>query len=182
MIIRVSNIARHTFDHGPGIRMAIFFQGCLKHCKGCDKQDMWPMFGGTKTDTDEINKMIASTPFFEGDGVSLTGGEPFLQPAQALAIARFAKQRGLSVWCYSGYTFEEIREWNDARKELLKAIDVLVDGPFVEELKIDKSAITEYSDNLWLKSSNQRVIDVKKSLKKGEVVLYESKSEEGSTL
>lgn len=87
----------------------------------------------------------------------------------------------MKLWCYSGYTFEEITEWQDNRKALLKTIDVLVDGPFKEELKINKDEITTYSNNLWLKSTNQRIIDVEKSLKKGDVVLYEPETE-GSTL
>ncbi len=179
MIMRVSKPPEHTFTDGPGVRIGIFFQGCLKHCKSCEKPETWPMFGGERVDTEVITKLIEQSLYL--DGITLTGGEPFLQPVQALILAQHAKQRGLSVWCYSGYTFEEITEWQDNRKALLKTIDVLVDGPFKEELKINKDEITTYSNNLWLKSTNQRIIDVEKSLKKGDIVLYEPETE-GSTL
>lgn len=100
-------------------------------------------------------------------GITLSGGEPFLQPMAALELAQFAKAKGLSVWCYTGYTFEQIREWEDNRKELLKRIDVLVDGRFEQDM-----ASMELD---WRGSANQRLINVPESLEKGCVVLYENK-------
>lgn len=122
------------------------------------------MYGGEKRDTEEIVKMMRSDPLLSG--ITLSGGEPFLQPRAALVLARHAHLRGLTVWCYSGYTFEEISEWEDNRKALLHAIDVLVDGPFeIEKLSLSIP---------WRGSTNQRLVDVKRSLEKGEVVLYDA--------
>lgn len=164
MKFRIYGVEQNSYVDGPGIRLAIFFQGCLRHCKGCHNQQSWPMYGGEKRDTDEFKKIMASDPLLAG--ITLSGGEPFLQPVAALDLARFAHARNLTVWCYSGYTFEEISEWEDNRKQLLQEIDVLVDGPFEQ----DRMSL----DIAWRGSTNQRLVDVKKSLEKGKVVLYDA--------
>ncbi len=164
MMMRMYGLEQNSYVDGPGIRMAIFFQGCLHKCEGCHNPGSWPMYGGEKIDTNDLMKKMANDPLL--DGITLSGGEPFLQPQPALALARFARQRGLSVWCYTGYTFEKISEWQDNRKTLLQNIDVLVDGPF----KLEEKSL----DIPWRGSQNQRLIDVKKSLEKGEVVLYDA--------
>lgn len=163
MIFRVFGSQQNSIVDGPGIRMAIFMQGCLHKCKGCQNPTSWPIYGGVRMDTEEFKTEMAKDPLLTG--ITLTGGEPFLQPLAALDLARAAHKRNLSVWCYTGYTYEQILEWEDARKDLLREIDVLVDGPFEE----DKKSL----DIPWRGSTNQRLIDVKESLKKGEVVLYE---------
>ncbi len=163
MNCRIFGFEQNSIVDGPGVRLVIFFQGCLKHCKGCHNPGSWLLHGGEKTDTEVFKKMMASDPLLAG--ITLSGGEPFLQPTAALELARFAHSRKLSVWCYSGYTFEEISEWEDNRKQLLQEIDVLVDGPF----EMDKRSL----DIPWRGSTNQRLVDVKKSLEKGEVVLYD---------
>lgn len=163
MKFRIFGSVQNSFVDGPGIRLAIFFQGCLRHCKGCHNPDSWPMYGGDKVDTEDFKKVMVSDSLLSG--ITLSGGEPFLQSIAALDLARFAHSIGLDVWCYSGYTFEELIEWEDNRKTLLKEIDVLVDGPFNK----DKMSL----DIPWRGSSNQRLIDVKKSLEKGGVVLYD---------
>ena len=162
MIFRAFGSEQNSIVDGPGIRMAIFMQGCLHKCKGCHNPTSWPIYGGIRMDTEEFKKEMAKDPLLTG--ITLSGGEPFLQPLAALDLARAAHQRNLSVWCYTGYTYEQILEWEDARKDLLREIDVLVDGPFEE----DKKSL----EILWRGSTNQRLIDVKESLKKGEVVLY----------
>ena len=163
MMMRMYGLKQNSYVDGPGIRMAIFFQGCLHHCNGCHNHNSWPLFGGVKMDTDELVEKMAKDPLL--DGITLSGGEPFLQPNAAVTLAEAAKKAGLSVWCYTGYTFEEIMQWRDKRKKLMGLIDVLVDGPFLIEQKS--------FDTIWRGSKNQRLIDVKKSLEKGEVVLYE---------
>jgi anaerobic ribonucleoside-triphosphate reductase activating protein len=130
------------------------------------------MYGGDKIDTDVFKKAMAGDALLTG--ITLSGGEPFLQPVAALELARFAHSRNLNVWCYTGYTFEQIMEWEDNRKTLLKEIDVLVDGPFEK----DKMSL----DIPWRGSGNQRLIDVKKSLEKGEVVLYDGADTQGSQI
>ena len=162
MIFRAFGSEQNSIVDGPGIRMAIFMQGCLHKCKGCHNPTSWPIYGGIRMDTEEFKKEMAKDPLLTG--ITLSGGEPFLQPLAALDLARAAHQRNLSVWCYTGYTYEQILEWEDARKDLLREIDVLVDGPFEE----DKKSL----EIPWRGSTNQRLIDVKESLKKGEVVLY----------
>lgn len=164
MMMRMYGLEQNSYVDGPGIRMAIFFQGCLHKCEGCHNPGSWPMYGGEKIDTNDLMKKMANDPLL--DGITLSGGEPFLQPQPALELARFARQRGLSVWCYTGYTFEQINEWQDNRKMLLQNIDVLVDGPF----KLEEKSL----DIPWCGSRNQRLIDVKKSLEKGEAVLYDA--------
>lgn len=164
MMMRMYGFELNSYVDGPGIRMAIFFQGCLHKCEGCHNPGSWPMYGGEKIDTNDLMKKMANDPLL--DGITLSGGEPFLQPQPALELVRFARQRGLSVWCYTGYTFEQINEWQDNRKTLLQNIDVLVDGPF----KLEEKSL----DVPWRGSRNQRLIDVKKSLEKGEVVLYDA--------
>lgn len=168
MNFRMAGLVQNSYVDGPGVRMAIFMQGCLHRCKGCQNPKTWQINGGEKVYTEDIEKLIATDPLIEG--ITLTGGDPFLQPKAALALARFAHSRGLTVWCYTGYTYEWIQMWDDNRKDLLKEIDVLVDGKFEEEHKS--------LDLAWRGSSNQRVIDVKKSLAKGEVVLVKTGKEE----
>lgn len=164
MIFRLYGMEQNSFVDGPGIRTAVFFQGCVRHCEGCHNQGSWPMYGGIKADTEDIKRRIAEDPLVSG--ITLSGGEPFLQPQAALDLARFAHSRGLTVWCYSGYTFEEIAYWEDNRKALLREIDVLVDGPFeIANMSLDIP---------WRGSTNQRLVDVQKSLKKSEVVLYDA--------
>ena len=102
MMMRMYGMEQNSYVDGPGIRMAIFFQGCLHKCEGCHNPGSWPMYGGEKVDTNDLMKKMANDPLL--DGITLSGGEPFLQPQPALALARFARQKGLSVWCYTGYT------------------------------------------------------------------------------
>ena len=164
MMMRMYGFELNSYVDGPGIRMAIFFQGCLHKCEGCHNPGSWPMYGGEKIDTDVFKKAMAGDALLTG--ITLSGGEPFLQPQAALDLAKFAHSRKLTVWCYTGYTFEQINEWQDNRKTLLQNIDVLVDGPF----KLEEKSL----DIPWRGSRNQRLIDVKKSLEKGEVVLYDA--------
>ena len=164
MMMRMYGLEQNSYVDGPGIRMAIFFQGCLHKCEGCHNPGSWPMYVGDTVDTNDLMLKMANDALL--DGITLSGGEPFLQPQPALALARFARQRGLSVWCYTGYTFEQISVWQDNRKTLLQNIDVLVDGPF----KLEEKSL----DIPWRGSRNQRLIDVQKSLEKGEVVLYDA--------
>ena len=163
MTFRMYGYEPNSYVDGPGVRLAIFFQGCLHRCEGCHNPGSWPMYGGEKRDTEDFKKMMVSDPLLSG--VTLSGGEPFLQPLAALELARFAKTKGLSVWCYTGYTFEQIIEWEDNRKELLKHVDVLVDGRFEQD-----TASMELS---WRGSANQRLIDVPESLKKRCVIPLE---------
>ena len=164
MKARIYGLVQNSYVDGPGIRMAVFFQGCHMHCKGCHNQGAWEPNGGVEMDTEEIKRRMAIDPLLSG--ITLSGGEPFLQSEAALDLAKFAHSLGLNVWCYTGYRMDDIlHKGDDAQVALLKEADVLVDGPYQQ----DKHSL----DLKWRGSSNQRVIDVKKSLEKEMVVCYD---------
>ena len=130
MKIRIAGIVEESYVDGEGIRFAIFMQGCLRNCKGCHNPETHALDGGKILDTEEIIAKIKKNPLLTG--ITLTGGEPLLQIAPALELAKNAKNLGLDVWLYTGYKFSEIP--NDAA-ELLNFVDVVVDGEYIEELR-----------------------------------------------
>ena len=162
MQIRLAGTVNDSIVDGPGIRFSIFTQGCSHHCKGCQNPQTWSFEGGELTDTDDLLARIAKNPLLKG--ITLTGGEPFEQPEPLIELCQACHERGLDVWAYSGYTFEELMagKAGPVARELLGLCDVLVDGLFVEDL--------QSYDLKWRGSSNQRVIDVPASLEAGEVV------------
>lgn len=164
MRISLSGVTGDSIVDGPGLRLTIFTQGCLHHCPGCHNPQTHDPDGGSWADTDDILAAAAENPLL--DGITLSGGDPFLQPVPCLALAEGAHKIGLNVWTYTGYTWEALLEENDAEKlALLKETDVLVDGPF---LLAERSLELQFCG-----SRNQRLIDVKKSLAEGKVVLWE---------
>ena len=167
MRISLSGVTGESIVDGPGLRLTIFTQGCLHHCPGCHNPQTHDPEGGSWADTEDILAAAAENPLL--DGITLSGGDPFLQPVPCLALAEGAHKIGLNVWTYTGYTWEALLEENDAEKlALLKETDVLVDGPFL---------LAERSLELrFCGSRNQRLIDVKKSLAEDKVVLWEEPS------
>ncbi len=165
MRISLSGIAGDSIVDGPGIRLTIFTQGCPHHCPGCHNPQTHDPEGGSWGNTEDIAAAMAENPLL--DGITLSGGEPFLQPAPCLALAEEAHRLGLNVWTYTGYTWEELLTENNAeRLALLRETDVLIDGPFL---------LAERSLDLHFKGSrNQRTIDVQKSLEKREIMLWEN--------
>ena len=159
-----------TFDSivdGPGLRAVVWAQGCKHNCKNCHNPQTHSMYGGKLVDTSEVIKEIRKKRL--QSGVTLSGGEPFLQPEAFEEIARELKKDGKNIWSFTGFTFEQLLNKNNENYfknlKLLRSIDVLVDGKFDETKK-----------DIGLKfrgSSNQRVIDVQKSLEKKKVVLDE---------
>lgn len=164
MKIRIAGTVNDSIVDGPGLRYVVFVQGCQHHCPGCHNPETWDFDGGKEVNTHDLGQEMAKNPLLSG--LTLSGGEPFDQPEASMQLAIQARMHGKNVWCYTGYTWEELaknpirREWNN----LLYFIDVLVDGPFIQE---QKSLELDYRG-----SRNQRLIDVKKSLDKGEVVLW----------
>ena len=150
-MIRVAGITEESTVDGPGIRFVIFVQGCLKSCPGCHNPQSQNMGGGTRMRVSEIMERIRRNPLL--DGVTLSGGEPFLQAKKLVPLARQCHEIGLSVMVYTGYLHEEILE-NPAWHEFLNEIDVLVDGPFDESRSIPKPPFR----GSW----NQRVIELKR--------------------
>ena len=167
MRISLSGVTGDSIVDGPGLRLTIFTQGCLHHCPGCHNPQTHDPEGGSWADTEDILAAAAENPLL--DGITLSGGDHFLQPVPCLALAEGAHKIGLNVWTYTGYTWEALLEENDAEKlALLKETDVLVDGPFL---------LAERSLELrFCGSRNQRLIDVKKSLAEDKVVLWEEPS------
>lgn len=166
-----SNIKFNDIANGEGIRTSLFVSGCTHHCKNCFNKETWDFNYGKIFDEAVQNKIIESLKPNYINGLTLLGGEP-MEPANQKGLIDFVKRVKASypnktVWCYSGYTWEQLTSPSRAfcpwTKELLNQIDILVDGEFVEE----KKDIT-----LRFKgSSNQRIIDVQKSLKTNQVVL-----------
>ena len=158
-LIRISGIEQESIVDGEGIRYVIFTQGCPHHCPGCHNPQTHPFGGGKLVSIEDILDDISKRKNWI-DGITLSGGEPFCQIYQCALIAEKAHEMGLSVWCYTGYLFEDLYGWAN---KLLKEIDVLVDGLFVQE---------ECSLDLQFRGSkNQRLIDVPTSLRTGVAVL-----------
>lgn len=163
MNIRIAGIVNDSIVDGPGFRLSVFMQGCVHHCVGCHNPKTHDFNGGYDIDTDAILLQASENSLL--DGITLSGGEPFCQSEACACIARGARKLGLTVWCYTGYTFEALLNGKAEWQHLLKEIDVLVDGKFEIALKT--------LDCRFRGSSNQRLIDVQASLKGGKTVLYE---------
>lgn len=161
-LIRISGIEPESIVDGEGIRYVIFTQGCPHHCPGCHNPQTHPFGGGKLVLTEDILDDISKRKDWI-DGITISGGEPFCQIYQCALIAEKAHEMGLSVWCYTGYLFEDLYEQGI---DLLKHIDVLVDGPFVQA---EKSLELDFKG-----SRNQRVIDIPESLKEGVAILKQT--------
>ena len=166
-----SDLQPDSIVDGPGIRTVIWTLGCSHNCKGCHKPPTHDFKGGFLVNTDEINKKLDT--LLGQQGITLSGGDPMFQAKACAQIAAHAKEKGLNVWCYTGFTYEEVLKSKEMM-ELLKYTDVLVDGKF----KID-----EFSLNLDFRGSrNQRIIDVQKSLKENKIVLIDKYMQERNHL
>jgi len=147
--MRISSTLHDSIVDGPGLRYVVFTQGCPHRCLGCHNPGTHDPLGGREVGVEEIIADMLRNPLT--DGLTLSGGEPFSQAEDAAKIARAAREAGLNVWCFTGWTLEELREMPEAQV-LLQEVDVLVDGPYVE---------AERSLNLqWRGSGNQRVIQL----------------------
>ena len=156
---------------GEGIRTVIWTQGCSHNCKGCHNPETHDFNGGALIDIEDIKKELMNLKF--QDGITLSGGDPFMQPDACLEIARFAKKIGLNVWTYTGFTFDQLKTLGRTKPviiELLKNIDVLIDGKFVLEEKTYEAP--------YRGSKNQRIIDVQHSLIKNEIVIVDKYNEQ----
>ena len=163
MQIRLAGVVPESIVDGPGYRCAVFVQGCPHNCPGCHNPATHDFAGGYLADTQEITGKLGQNPLVRG--VTLTGGEPMMQPLPMAEIAAAAKQKGLSVWCYTGYTLERLlEEENPDRMALLSHVDVLVDGPYLSH---ERSL-----DLLYCGSRNQRLIDMNRTREAGEICLF----------
>jgi len=152
---------------GEGIRSVIWCQGCIHNCPGCHNPESHSFNDGFLKEVSEICEEIKNLEF--QDGITLSGGDPMCQIDACLEIAKFCQSIGLNVWCYTGYKIEDLLKRSKKEhnlKELLMNIDVLVDSPFILELK-------SY-DVAFRGSKNQRLIYYKKSIKENKVCLYKN--------
>ena len=160
-MIRVLSIVEDTMVDGPGFRTSIYCAGCQHACPGCHNPQSWDMNQGHEMTTEEIMSVIEADPYAN---VTFSGGDPMYQPEGFAELARAIHRRtNKDIWCYTGFTYETLI--NRQQRELLEEIDVLVDGPFVKRLRDDVL--------IFRGSSNQRLIDVQRSLNEGRVVLYQ---------
>lgn len=161
--MRVAGFYENSCTNGDGWRSVLFVGGCPHKCEGCQNPQTWNFDHGEKVETIDhyIERILENKVLI--DGVTLSGGEPFQERNidNLVKLAREVKKHGLTVWCYSGYRFEELQD-NNKFCLLLQELDVLVDGKFEKD---------QFCPNLKFKGSkNQRILDVQKSLKDGEVI------------
>lgn len=169
-----ATIKKHDIANGPGVRVSLFVSGCSHHCPGCFNPETWDFNYGQPFTSDVINEIIQAMEPSYIHGFTLLGGEPFEHKNQqgVLPLLKEIKTRfpNKDIWCYTGYDFQndilgKMAETWEETKEMLSYLDILVDGEFVEAKK-----------DLSLRfrgSSNQRIIDVQKSLKGNEIILWD---------
>ena len=163
--MRYNLIRKMDISNGPGVRVSIFMQGCAFHCKNCFNKETWDFEGGKEFNNDTINEVLDLCGKSQIKGLSILGGEPMhpknIEATTKLAKAFKEKYPNKNLWVWSGFRFDEDLKG----KEVLNYVDVLVDGTYQDEL---------HDPTLkWKGSANQRVIDVKDSLKQGKIVLFE---------
>lgn len=145
--MRIAGVNTCSLVNGDGVRYVIFVQGCKHHCKGCQNQWSWDMDGGTDIPVEMIADDVRKHRMI--DGITLSGGDPFYQQDECVELLKLIPE--YNVWIYTGFDYEEI-----ADTELAKMADVIVDGPFIEELRCDGKMYG---------SSNQRIIRLDKRRK-----------------
>lgn len=170
-----ATIKKCDIANGEGVRVSLFVSGCTHHCKNCFNEVAWDFSYGEPFTAATEEEIFAELEHGYVNGLSLLGGEPF-EPQNQRALLPFVKRvrekfPKKNIWCYTGFVFDEktgllkeLAKNTECTAELIRNLDVLVDGPFVDELK-DISLV-------FRGSSNQRVIDVQKTLQSGQIVLY----------
>jgi len=150
MKIKVADIKYETMTDGPGFRTSIYCQGCAHHCKNCHNPQTWDFDGGKEYDVEELFDIILMEPFSD---VTFSGGDPMFQAEAFTQLAKLIKNKtNKTIWCYSGYTFQEIKE-NAKMRQILPFLDVLVDGRYVDEKR--------NTDLKFRGSENQRILHLK---------------------
>ena len=167
-MLSILDILEDTTVDGPGFRTAIYAAGCPNGCPGCHNPESWDINCGHWMSTEEILEKVLADNFAD---VTFSGGDPMFQPEGFTQLAHAIKEWSRkNIWCYTGYTFEKLLR-NPRQAQLLKYIDVLVDGKFKKELR---------DEELYFRGSrNQRLIDVQTSLQKGETVIYHYNPQKG---
>lgn len=163
MNLRLAGYQVDSIVDGPGVRLALFIQGCSRRCPGCHNPETHDPHGGSDANLDQLIGLVTRCTGI--DGVTISGGEPFEQAAATAALAVKIAQQGLDLVIYSGYTFEELLAKSSHDRNVRTSLDagrLLVDGPFI----LDERDITLP----YRGSRNQRLIDLPRSLKEGKAV------------
>lgn len=168
--MKYAKIKKHDIANGEGIRVSLFVSGCNHHCKGCFNYEAWDFNYGNDFTNNTIEEILDALSPDYIDGITFLGGEPLEYSNQQGIIPLIRKIKEhypkKTIWLYSGFTYEEIKKMPfPETKEILQNIDVLVDGKFIQEL---------FDANLYFRgSSNQRIIDMKKTIKSNKIILHE---------
>ena len=161
-MLRILDILEDTVVDGPGFRTSIYCAGCQHECPGCHNPQSCDMKKGHDMTTEQIMQVIMADPYAN---VTFSGGDPMFQAAGFAELARAIRQQSnKTIWCFTGFTYEALLNLPEQRA-LLEEVDVLVDGPYVKSLRD--------TDLYFRGSSNQRLIDVKASLKTGKTVIFD---------
>lgn len=174
--MKYAKIKKCDVANGPGVRVSLFVSGCNHHCKNCFNREAWDFNYGQDFTENEQNEIIEDLKPEYITGLSLLGGEPFERTNQEGLVPLIKKVKQTypdkKIWCYTGFTFDKQilgemieKENRESTKEMLNNIDYIVDGRFVEELKNPKLRFRG--------SSNQRIIDVKKSLEQNQIIIWD---------
>jgi anaerobic ribonucleoside-triphosphate reductase activating protein len=162
--MRLSGITQESFVDGPGLRYVIFTQGCTHECPHCHNPETWDMDAGKEYSVKQVIRLLKQQKKTK-QGVTFSGGEPFLQAVELAEVAAAAHLIGWDIVTYTGFTYEElIEDNNNGVKELLSATDILIDGKYIHELR--------FIGLPFRGSSNQRIIDVAETRKKEHIVLW----------
>lgn len=159
-----AEIKNYDIANGPGLRVSLFVSGCTNHCPGCFNKETWDFNYGIPFTDKTIDLILEMLNNKHIAGLSLLGGEPMEESNRKSLLPLVKKVKSMypnkDIWCYTGFLFEDVREY-----EILQYIDVLIDGRFVKKLKVA---------NLRFRgSTNQRIINVKESIKSNEIILWE---------
>lgn len=177
--MKYASIKKYDIANGPGVRLSLFVSGCNHHCKGCFNSEAWDFNYGDDFTNEVMENIVKELEPSYFNGLSILGGEPMEEVNQKGILPLIKKVRETypekTIWVYSGFTYEQILEMkNKEAMEILKNIDVLVDGKFMIDLK---------DPSLFFRgSSNQRIIDMKETLKQKKVILSDKNTKEEFTV
>ena len=163
---RYAGLITNDFANGVGTCVSFWAQGCPHHCSDCQNPETWDFKGGEEVSIDDVKKQIKELEYQEG--VTFSGGDPMYQIEAFIELAKYVHECNMNVWVYTGFTYEQLiklSEKDSKYLDALKEIDVMVDGPFINDLKS--------FDVKFRGSSNQRIIDVPRSLEKNKIILVE---------
>lgn len=133
-MININRIIVGTRSEGPGVRLCIWFQGCSHHCEACYAEDTWSFSENRLFSVNEIFDMIDQSELTI-EGITVLGGEPFDQNRELFLLLQEARRRNLSCVVFTGYTIDELKRKDEINNAILELVDVLIDGPYIKELR-----------------------------------------------